>query len=373
MALVRRPPEGYGEMMNRSSLAIAATFALLTLLAPPVVQPLRADTVWTSGGQLKIAPARIIRIQGDRLYYEMGGRETSRELGQIYQIEVDGEPVLNAAEEAWVKEDWNAAVDGYVKSARSTAAGSKAWLAQWSTVRLIQSANKAGRLDAAVSGYLVLLSSQPDLAGKYKPTLPEKSTFLDSAVTQTEAKLKEPRLPDAAKRALLGFLLELHRARGDLKKAAEVAEQLGDSGALSPQDQAELALGQARIALDQKNYAEVARVVESRRSIFVDPNQQADALFLVAEAKSKLAKDDKNALKDAALAYMRVVAHFSNVDGKPRVAASLLRTADLYQQLDEPQTALKLYERLIADFPTDPAAREAKQKADALKTGGKAN
>ena len=44
----------------------------------------------------------------------------------------------------------------------STAAGSKAWLGQWSTVRLIQSANKVGRLDAAVSGYLILLSSQPD-------------------------------------------------------------------------------------------------------------------------------------------------------------------------------------------------------------------
>jgi len=100
------------------------------------------------------------------------------------------------------------------------------------------------------------------------------------------------------------------------------------------------------------------------KASFVDPAQQADALFILAEAKYALALNKKDAgdLKDAALAYMRVVANFKDAPNHPHVPESLLRTANIEEQLNDAPAAQLLYQQIAQQYPDDPIAAVAKQK-----------
>ena len=64
---------------------------------------------------------------------------------------------------------------------------------------------------------------------------------------------------------------------------------------------------------------------------------------------------------------MRIVAHFGELPNKPRIAAALLKTAAIEEQLGEKDQALRLYQQVATQFPDDPiAAPEAKQNAQRL-------
>ena len=80
---------------------------------------------------------------------------------------------------------------------------------------------------------------------------------------------------------------------------------------------------------------------------------------------------DAAALKDAALAYMRVVANFKDTPGRPHVADSLYKTGQIEEQLAEPDVAAKVYQQVAEQFPSDPAAALAKQNLDRLKSSVK--
>jgi TolA-binding protein len=101
--------------------------------------------------------------------------------------------------------------------------------------------------------------------------------------------------------------------------------------------------------------------------MFTDPTQQADALWIVAEARYGLAGTDPAALKDAGLSYMRVVALAKDEPGRPHVVLSLLRTATIMEQLGEPQTASQICEQVLSQYPDDPASIRAKENLERLK------
>jgi TolA-binding protein len=117
-------------------------------------------------------------------------------------------------------------------------------------------------------------------------------------------------------------------------------------------------------ALEAKDFAKAISEIESGKASFVDPNQQAEALYTLAEAKYALAqaKKEPGELKDVALAYMRVVAHFRDLPTKPHVADALLKTAMIEEQLNDPAAANQLYQQIVQQYPSDPAAAVAKQK-----------
>jgi hypothetical protein len=345
--------------------------ALAALIFPTAVL---ADAVWISSGggnPLKYPNVTIEKIEKGSLVYRTAARETHKAVADVVRIEVDSEPALNSAEAAYEKGNWSDAVDGYLKTVNST---NKEWLKNWADVRLLQSADKAHRFDAAATAYLQLVITDPLLAAKLKPAMPDaKSTYLDTAAAQAEQAAAAQGLNEDQKRAIYTFLLDLYRTQGDSAKALSAADRLAKLGGATPQAQASVKIGMAQIALDNKLYPKALALIEDNRGVFIDPTQQADALFIIAEAKQHMAaKDDKKAQMDAALAYMRVVANFENLDTQPHIAVSLLRTADILAQLNDTDEALRLYNRLATDYATKPEGQQARQKADELKAKAKA-
>src|SRR5207245_1120909 len=106
----------------------------------------------------------------------------------------------------------------------------------------------------------------------------------------------------------------------DTAKSAEVAKKLAGlkSGAVSGPDAklllADFKLNSANAALHKGDFTEAISEIESAKSSFIDPAHQADALYCLAQAGLGVARQSKttDALKDAALAYLRVVSQFQD-------------------------------------------------------------
>ena len=374
-------------VFRRSAGRQAAPGTLLLCLAAIALLPAwaSADSLWIrpsseKGKPLEIPRIQILRTQDELIFFKsISGNESSRQLAQVLRIALDDEPALNAAEEAYADEKWDAAVDGYQKTLKSTG---KAWLKDWVGLRLLESASKSHRFDAAVTAYIAILLKNPDLAAKYRPALPDKdSAYLSAAISDVKKALADTKLPDVPKQALLGFLLDLYRAKGDTDAAAQVSQQMiklnpgQGSGSAAVQSSANAKLSLIRLALDQKDYAKVLADIQASGSLFTDPAQQADALFYVAQAREGLlaGSSDAKAVKDAGLAYMRVVTMAKDLPGKPHVAESLLRTAALHEKLREPQTALQLYEQIAVEFKGSPTADKASEESKRLRGATKSS
>jgi TolA-binding protein len=332
-----------------------------------------ADTVYLQGLELD-----NVTIQGfakGQLTFETeSGNTAQKNLDKVQRIHVDGESTLNDAEDAYAAGKFSDAVDGYLTTNRST---TRDWLKDYISGRLIISANKSNRFDAAVSAYIAMVQKDPASAVHIRPQMPAAdSTYLDTAIGQVNDALNGSKLTDEQSLVLLQFQLDLYNTKKDSAGADKAEAQLDEILAKDPnnpiaaQANARRKLQAATAALGAKKYQEAISDIESNKQLFTDPQQQADALFCIAEAKFGLIGADKNptALKDAALAYMRVVADFKDLPNKPHVADSLLKTARIEEQLAEPDVALKVYKQVAEQFPSDPAAAVARQDMERLKS-----
>ena len=349
------------------------TLALAALLAAALASPASADTVYF-GREVTTAlkyDGKITGIaagpDGPELTFSINGRPTAKPLGQIAQVAIDGQPVLNDAEVAYGAADWDRATDGYEKATRAASAD---WLKRFIAGRQLTAASKAGRFDAAARAYVALVDADPAAAASSKPELPKgKSDFLDTAVKDVQQAADRASDPQK-KQALLSFLLDLQTARGDETAAADSLQALVESagaagGATDDPAQRSLLqqvrLGEAKVALDAGKPDEAIAAIEGHQDVFTDAAAQAEALYLLARARQAKAGDDADALQDAALSYMRVVAHFGGPRGEPRAADALLAVADIHRQLDEPRTADALYKQVAAEYPGTPAATTAEK------------
>ncbi len=338
----------------------------------------RADSLWVSSAKpgeartnaLEIATVRIVRIDDQAaIFSNLAGRESSRPVEQVVRIAIDDEPALNAAEEAFVDAKWEPSVNGYVKTIQSTR---RDWLKVWVAGRLLTAAEKAGRFDAAATAFVTAVLGTSK-AAPAKPGMPDaKSSYLATAVQEVETALANAKLSPDQRQALLSFLLDLHRTRDDQKAMAEVLEQMVKAGAVAANDPAaagalaRMKLDVAAIAIDDRQYKKAIDAINGSRGIFVDQKDQAKALFLLAQATEGLAGEDPPALHDAALAYMRVVAHCKDAPGQPHVVESLMKTAAILERTKHNQAALELYQQIAAQFPQDPAAPAAREHAQRL-------
>lgn len=351
---------------------------IASLLGLSLASAARADSVWIASGggnPIQSDNVKVLKVEkGQLVFRSTSGNETSKPLDNVVRIKIDDEPNFNAAEEAFMASKWDAAADGYAKAVR---ASDKSWVKDRAGVRLIETAAKSGRFDAAVTGYVALVQKDPELAAKFRPVIPEgKPAALDAAAVEV-AKAADGRIPDDQKQTLLNFLLELHRARKDGRSAGAVAEQLiklNAGNANNPdavRGLAELKLSLAKLALDDKQYQKALNEIESNRAMFVDPVQQAEALYCIAEATYGLkgASADTTVLKDLGLAYMRVVAMGKDLPGSPRVGESLVRTGEIFEKLKEPKTAAQIYQQVATQFGDQPIGATAKQHAERLKGG----
>lgn len=310
----------------------------------------RADTIHVGGG-LKFEGVQILRMEGNQLVFNnRAGREASRDISTITQLEVANEAAFTDAESAYAAGNWEKATAGYEKAVRGTA---RDWVRQWASLRLFETADKSGNFPAATTAYIELLRSNPTAAAGRQPTLPDAgSTFLETAAQDIERAL-EGNLEDRQRAELLKFLLDIHQKRGNTEQALSAAERLSKitGDAVTPENRrllADLKLGLAKIALEKKDHQTAFNEINANREIFLEPEQQAQALYTLAAAQHHLAGEDKQKLQDAAIAYMRVLAHFPK---SPQAGPSLVATAAIAEALGEPKKALALYQQAANEYP----------------------
>ena len=374
-------------MYRRLAVAIA-----LPLLLIPAASAL-ADTVWLRSGQatnaLERPNVKVEKIENGVLFFrsEASDRVTERVVDEVARISADGETVFNQAEEAFFTGKWDQAAAGYQRAISSSA---RQWVKDRSGLRLVAAAEKSGKFPVAVTAWLALMSRDPAQAAKQKPQVPANAAAgsLTSSVTEVERTLNSARLSEEQRETLLAFQMELARANGDLKKAQSIGARRGNreaapmpavpggqggggnagaGAAPAAGPNASLALQMAKLALDQKQFEQALKEIDAAAATITDPEQQVEALYTVAEARSAMAKDEPAAMKDAALAYMRVVARAKAARvSSPRVPEALLKTAILQEKLNATQEALLLYQQVADEFKGTEAATRAAQAADRL-------
>jgi TolA-binding protein len=333
----------------------------------------RGDTIWIASGgggaPITFGGVTILRVEEGRIVFRtQAGAEAMRPLAHVVRIELDDEPDLTTAEQAFASGDWNRAVQAYQQVLRSTG---KSWLREWASIRLLQAANHSGQFGAAVAGYVAAVAVDPGRTADHRPSPADQpQRELDAAVRQLDQALHAADLPARQQQALLSLLMEVHRARADTAEAARAAEQLiglVDTNADDPVARRLLAdarLSLARLALDRHQYQQALEQIEPHRALFDDPARQSTALFCIAEARAGLAidSDDPEVHQDVALAYMRVVAHVGEQQGNPLVPEALMAVARIHEErLGEPETARRLYQQVAAQYKDHPSAERARQ------------
>ncbi|HEX4053696.1 MAG TPA: hypothetical protein VHX86_05485 [Tepidisphaeraceae bacterium] len=363
-----------------------AVLLILATAAPAC--PARADTVSIRypNQPASVAPTvygdvKITNILDGRIVFTTAlGNSVDKDLGSVVDISIDDEPDFDQAIRDYAANHFDRAVDGFDQTIQKT---DKTWLKTYCQPLMTNAANKAGRFDKAVEGYISLVLNQPTIAGQYRPTVPQPgSPYLDGAAAALSAAAADTsgQTPQQQS-ALLSLLLEVDRARNDTAAIDAVATRLSKVVGNSDNPTANLAsvaladakLSEAAAALARKNYDQAAAMIDGSAGLFVDPRRQADALYILAQARDGQAgsKNDPNAWRDAAIAYMRVVANFKDTAGAPHVADSLVRTAAILEtQLNQPAEALQMDLSIQKQFPHGSAAEAAAAQAARLQAAG---
>jgi tetratricopeptide (TPR) repeat protein len=331
-----------------------------------------APTVYSD---VKITDIRQGRIE----FTTSTGNDVVKDLASVAAIAIDDEPQFNQAEQDYAANQFDRAVEEFDQTIQKT---DKPWLKAYCQPLLADAANKAGRFDKAVQGYVYVVLNEPATAAAHRPTVPAAgSAYLDGAAQSLSTAAETPNLSTQQQAAILSLLLEVQRARNDASAidaaASRLAKIVGDSGNPTA-DAASLALADAKLAeagsaLAQKNYAQAASIITAAGNLFLDPRRQADAMYLLAQARDgqTQGKNDPDAWKDVAIAYMRVVADFKDAAGAPHVAQSLLAVAAILEiHLNQPGKAMQIYQNVRSQFPNSLAADEADKQIARLQAAG---
>ncbi len=364
--------------MVRTNPVRTIVLAAVAVTLPAAVAA--ADTLWigeSATNPIQTAGVKVQSATADGLTFasDAGGSRTVP-MAKIQRVNVDGDTALNGAEDAFASHNWAAAASGY--QAVLGRASTKDWEKARAGQRLVTAARAANKYDAEVAGYVAVAQTTPAAAAASRPPKPaDDDPGLDAAQASVTAALAGPKLDGSAKVGLLGVALDIARAKHDEAAVASTLQQMVAAGGGSAADQATLKIATASVDVDKKQYAQAAAVIEQNRAAFTDPDQQVDALYVLAQAKDGLDGDkpEPAAVQDVAIAYMRVVTA-GNVladHGRPHVAESLVRVGQLEEKLKQLPEAMGVYTKVATD-PAYAAAKgpqaAAKAAVDRLKRAG---
>ena len=350
---------------------------LVALVLASVALPALADSVFI--GSLERKDVKITAVRDGAIELSIDGRAVEpMPLNKITRINIADEPELGRAEGAYLAQQPLQAVEAYQAAFKTT---KRPWLKDYILPRLLDSANKSGKFDVAVSSYIALVRKDVQAAQKARPTPPEEPvTQLAAAVTELSRASNDATLPKGAKQALQSLLLEVYRAQKDLASATKLGEQILKSGTMDMNDPAAIRLagdvriGLARVAMANKEYDKALAQIEGGKELFVETRQQVVALYCLAQAMDGKAgaKPDANAAKDIALAYMRVVAVARLTTQAPHVVESLYRVAQLHELFGDPKGAMATYSDITQTYAEQPlgkaAAKDVARLEQQLKT-----
>src|SRR4051812_7127865 len=106
-------------MMSRCIPEHLVAFFLAAAAGVAPAGTARADSVWTSSGELR--NVTVTGLVDGKLQFASNGRASSRDVQQISRLALDGEPMLTAAETAYTAGQFDAATDAYRKTMETTA------------------------------------------------------------------------------------------------------------------------------------------------------------------------------------------------------------------------------------------------------------
>jgi TolA-binding protein len=346
--------------------------------------------------------ASITGIEAGQLFFQtVAGGQGRRPINQIVRLRVDADPALTAAEEAYQARRFDVATTDYLKAMKSSA---NRWMRQWSAPRLLESAQQAKRFDAAATAYVQMMVNDPASAGGAKLVVPTAAAAdqIAAAIGETTSALKNPQLSAESKAGLEKFLAELQRiptasatpgaapaspAPKAIPPAAPAPASAapaaaGGNPAAPAGSSAKARLDAAAAALARKDFTGAMTAINADRAAFVQPPDQAQALFLLAEAQAGLAESSianpsassapasadparaaDDARKDAAIAYLRVAAQAKD---SPLAAPALLKAAAIEEHLKDLPGARTLYQQVATEFANTPSAEQAKQAMSRL-------
>lgn len=353
---------------------ILRAFVLAGCAAFPAIAS--ADDLYVStNGSFTATPTNpgvtIVRIADGMLVYRTAANtERSVKAADVLYIRAVNDAPFDAAEQAFNGGDFDKAADGYLRILRE---GGDGWKQRRAAARLAVAAAKTNRFEAALAAYVAQAKFDP--AAATKPKLPARgSRYLDDAI-----KLLEPAsraaTNDAERSALLSLLVDVQLAKGDQVAAATSTDRLAAAapttpgGAADTTAAAEARLAQARSALASGQIEKVASIIESAAPLLAAAPQQAEALALIARGKSAAADASKDpaARRDAAIAWLRLIAHFGSTPaGEPYFAEAMLAAAQQQAAAGDVEAARSLYGQLIAERAGSPAATLAAERVARL-------
>lgn len=334
---------------------------LLIFLAANLPNLGRADTL--SLGATDLKNISVTRVDASRVYYKSGSSESSAELSAVTRLALDDEPALGSAEIAAATNNADLAAENYLRALRGT---QKPWLRAYIAPRLASAATKARRFDLSTAGYILLLNTDPAVADGSKPVLTGTAVApaprpgdLAAAIDAVQSALTKT--PSSV--PLLKFLADLQTAQGD---PAAALTTLTKAAALDPTvapAAATARLAAANSALARGDASAALALLSQTPDAFTTPATQVEALYLLAYAKETeaLAIHSTAALQDAAIAYLRVSAHFrQDLNATSRVESALTRAALILEELHQPAEAHALWRELSSSKDPEISA-QAKQ------------
>ena len=357
-------------------LLIAAGVVLLPALT------CLADSITIKSGTGSVARKGItinkIRKDGEKEVLDFmteNGSPSFKDLDSIITIEADNETLFNQAEVEFDKGNLDAANADYRKAISNT---TKEWVKQRANERVLAISAKTGDFMGAVSGFVELARKDPVAASAHKPAVANaKPGQLAPAIAAVARGLGGA--TTATKLVLNPFLAELYNANGDPTKAKGILDEsaklqpananpgnpmagVGNSTASAEAKnvQSDVAITTAGNALADGKFVDAIAAINASKSSFIDPEKQAKALFIIAQAKEGMATaaNTPDAWSDAALAYMRVVANFKAQPNAP-VADALYKTGVIEEKLQKVAEAETLYKQVIGEFKDSKAAQDA--------------
>jgi hypothetical protein len=318
-----------------------------------------------------LAGVKVLRIEACRIYFVgVSGSETYRDLDRVWRITAESEPALSAAEEAYAptdatKADVGRALDGWSRALRSA---SQPWVRYWCARRLSMVAGRVGKYDLAMGGFVELVEGRAADAWDIRPKLGGPSgAAVEGGIAVLEQALATRKWDDTQQVLALRLLLEASQAGGKATQTAQLLDRLTAKGFAIPGSQTDpgaiiqQVLTEATGSLGRKDYGRALATIEENRARFSSPREQAEALFIRARAKEGLAgglAGDAGKLLSAALDYMRVVAHFKNVEGaQGRVSECQLGAARILAAIGKLEESKSLLVPLASC--SDPSIRAA--------------
>jgi hypothetical protein len=361
-----------------------AAALLAALLAPAGLA--RADTIILKSGTGTLpVEGTIVSIDSSELVYVSAStdRQTHKQIDNVLQIKAASEPKLTAAEQAYADGKWSDAVTNYQAALNSTSAD---WVKNRAIVRLIDAAAKSGQFAPQVAAFIEMAKRDPANARAHMPaTTSVKGDQIKAVIGDVERNANNPSLKKESSDLLKEFLANLYLATGDTDKAkAALGGAAPAAPAIAPGNQAigvaaappaggaspDLVLSRAKVALAAGQYQNVVNEIEANKAVFTEPTAQAEALYDLAKAKDALAGKDPAKLQDAAIAYMRVVAHFNGKGtAGTNVPAALLRVGAIEEDLKQTNEAVQIYQTLTGDAKLQGGviAAEAAKRLAAIK------